>query len=100
MCAFKEICKDNASINCIAIQHEESTFLLPLRGHTLVKNSIQYRRRIATIYDYNKTFTSSGGVFIIWANIGISVLELTKLYVLMWWFNHLKPNGNNIYQPL
>jgi hypothetical protein len=34
-CAFDAICKDNASINCITVQHKEGLFPSFFTGHTL-----------------------------------------------------------------
>jgi hypothetical protein len=38
LCTFSAVCKNNAAINCITVQHEKSSFPSPLMGHTtLVK---------------------------------------------------------------
>jgi hypothetical protein len=36
LCTFNAICKDNAAINCITVQHKNISHLSTSKGHTLL----------------------------------------------------------------
>jgi hypothetical protein len=49
LCTFNVICKDNAAINCVTVQHKKGSFPSTLTGHTLCY-FIYYRMIIPTLH--------------------------------------------------
>jgi hypothetical protein len=43
LCTVNVICKDNAAINCISIQHKKGSFLSTLAGHTTLVFSYLFK---------------------------------------------------------